>query len=145
MTALYGHCILTESMPTALVAPNIMMAMKNIHVLSSHERYPLTMSAVMTIFLVQVMNIYMEDLMKITMIAVMVIGMIALNGCGQDRAGCKRSVQQAYPGKTVYNLGLSKWHFIIVDSGKVHIVETMNIFDTKISDSTTYIVPSKCK
>lgn len=83
--------------------------------------------------------------MKIGMIAAMVIGMVVLNGCGQDRAGCKRSVQQAYPGKTVNNLGISNWRFIIVDSGKVHIVETMNVFDTEISDSTTYIVPSVCK
>lgn len=46
-----------------------------------HERYPLTMSAGVTIFLVQVTNIYMEDLMRIAMIAGMVIGMVALNGC----------------------------------------------------------------
>ena len=83
--------------------------------------------------------------MKIGMIATMVIGMVVLNGCGQDRAGCMRTVRQAYPGKTVNRLGTSDWRYIIIDSGKVSIVETMNVFDTNISDSITYIVPTKCQ
>lgn len=81
--------------------------------------------------------------MNIGMIAVMVIGMVVLNGCGVDRTGCNNSVRVVYPGKQVYEI--YPYHYIVIDSGKVISVTTMNLTNTNITDSTTYFVPSKCQ
>ena len=80
--------------------------------------------------------------MKIGMIAAMVIGMVVLNGCGFSPQACENTVRLAYPGATVIG---DKFIFVVIDSGKVTTVKTMNLFDTNITDSTTYFVPSKCK
>lgn len=81
--------------------------------------------------------------MKIAMIAGMVIGMIALNGCSGDASVQFNNVKKMYPGKPIQPLVGDQSTYIVIDTNKVMIVHynSFNVF----LDSTTYIVPSKCK
>ena len=83
--------------------------------------------------------------MKIGMIAVMVIGMVMMNGCATN-ADDMRNVRNIFPGKDIRRIGPNNsMAFIMIDSGKVTIIETRNATNSDITDSITYLVPSKCR
>lgn len=84
--------------------------------------------------------------MRIAMIAGMVIGMVALNGCttmDERDVTSKNIVRSLYPDGNVVTI--KKFHYMVIVPGKVVVVECMAQGSDDVTDSTVYIVPSKCQ